>query len=291
MQRQGDELPLGGQRRSALRRFAEVRGLVGGHRMPHEHVELRAQDGVEIAATFLPGPAGAPALVQLHGFGAHRRKPSYAGFADALAERFSVLAIDLRGHGQSGGRSSLGDREVLDAEAALAWLRDRGHRWVAAVGISMGATTAVHTLVRDAPPDAVVAISSPAHLHPEPRTEPMRRLHQLWTSPPHRAGLRVVTGVRVVPVSQWSSPPHPAEVVPGASRPTLVVHGEDDHFFDVDEWRAAIGDLEAVPLWTEPPGFGHAEDGLTRAFAHRVASAIEAVHAHGRFPRRDEVAV
>ncbi|MFT5223519.1 MAG: hypothetical protein ACI867_001837, partial [Glaciecola sp.] len=35
--------PFGGRDRSTLRRFAEVRGVIGGNRMPHETVRLFAQ--------------------------------------------------------------------------------------------------------------------------------------------------------------------------------------------------------------------------------------------------------
>ncbi|WP_181788171.1 alpha/beta hydrolase, partial [Streptomyces phytophilus] len=37
-----------------------------------------------------------------------------------------------------GGRSTVGDREVLDLAAAVAWARSLGHRRVATVGFSMG---------------------------------------------------------------------------------------------------------------------------------------------------------
>lgn len=283
-----DHEPLAGGQRSALRRLLEVRGVVGGHRMPNESLTITASDGVRLAATLLPGPAGAPAVVHLHGFGAHRRKPAYAGFSDVLAEKLTVLSVDLRGHGQSTGRSSLGDREVLDAQAAIAWLRGQGHPWVGAVGISMGATSVLHTLAHPEPPDAVVAISAPARLHTEPRTQAMARLHTLWTSPPHRLGLRLVTGVRVVPVSTWTSPPHPEEVIAATSCPVLMIHGIDDHFFDIEEWDRAAA-AAGIPLWREPAGFGHAEDGLTAEFARRVTRAVRMVHDVGTFPPRHEV--
>lgn len=282
-----DHLPLGGTDRRALRRLLETRGLVGGLSRPHVTVRLQASDGTRLAASLLPGPPGAPAVVHLHGFGAHRRKPAYAGFVDVLAEHLTVLSVDLRGHGQSAGRSSLGDREVLDAQAAVAWLRARGHDWVAIVGISMGATSAVHTLAHPDPPDAVVAISAPARLHPQPRSAPMARLHTMWTSRPHRVGMRVVTGVRVVPVDDWAAPPDPADVVAASPVPVLLVHGIDDHFFDIAEWDEAAR-VADVPLWREPTGFGHAEDGLTIDFGRRIAAAVRAAHDQGRFPDRED---
>lgn len=276
-------------RRPAWQRFLEVRGLVGGHRMPHRPVTLVAQDGVRLSASYLPGPPSAPAILHAHGFGAHRRKPAYAGFVDALARYASVLTLDLRGHGQSAGQSSLGDREVLDVDAGLAWLRAHDHEWVAGLGVSMGATSMVHRLCLDDPPDAVVAVSAPPRLHPDPRSAPMQRLHQLWTSPPHRLAFRAVTGVRVVPVRTWQSPPHPVDVVTTTDRPVLLVHGQDDHFFDVEEWRAELRGADAPVLWEEPAPFGHAEDGLSHALAARICRALEHVRDGAPFPARQEV--
>lgn len=69
--------------------------------------------------------------------------------------------------------------------------------------------------------------------------------------------------------------------------PLLVVHGEDDHLFPLDGARAlhaAAG--EPRTLWVEPPGFGHAEDGVTPAFADRLAEAVAAVVQTGRWPER-----
>ncbi len=277
----------GASRRSALRRFAEVRGLVGGFSMPHEPVRLRTSDGVTLAASHLPGPPRSPAVVLVHGFAAHRRKPAYAYLADVLARAVTVLTVDLRGHGQSAGRSTLGGNEALDVEAAVDWLRAHGQPWVGAVGVSMGATSVANALGRGVALDAAIAVSAPAHLHPEPRTDAMRRLHTLWTSPPHRAAFRAVTGVRVVHVDDFSPPLHPAEVIPRAGVPTLLVHGEDDHFFDIAEWES-IATSSDVPLWREPPGFGHAEDGVTPEFAEALARAILQVHRTGRFPERDQ---
>lgn len=276
-----------GPERSALRRLAEVRGLVGGLTMPHVDVVVRTEDGVRLRGSLLTGPAGAPALVLAHGFGAHRRKPAYALLADALAQAFHVLTIDLRGHGQSAGTSTLGGSEALDLEAAVRDLRSRGHAWVGAVGVSMGATALLTAVGRGRVDlDAAVAVSGPPHLHEVPRTDPMRRLHRLWTSPPHRVALRLVAGIRLVEVDRFVAPPHPAQVVAaGPDLPLLLVHGTDDHFFPIDEWEGVLAAAPrgAADLW-RLPGFGHAEDGIGPAFAAALSDALRDVAASNTFP-------
>lgn len=268
-----------------VRQVAETRGLVGGFAQPNVDVALRTADGVPLVASLLPGPsADAPAVVLAHGFAAHRRKPAYAALADELSAAFHVLTLDLRGHGRSGGRSALGGTEHLDLEAARAWLADQGHACVAAVGVSMGATSVAHALSQGLAFDAVVLVSGPAWLHQPPRTAPMQRLDALWRSPVARWGLDRLLGVALVPPETWPRPPDPVEAVRGVGTPVLVVHGVDDPYFplaDAEALAAAAGGR----LWAEPEGFGHAEDGIDAEgrFARRLAAALSTALAEGAF--------
>jgi uncharacterized protein len=276
----------GAVRRGPFRRYLETRGLVGGHDAHHLTTRLRAADGTLLAGTYLPGPPSPPtAVLLLHGFAANRRKPAYARLADGLARDVAVLALDLRGHGGSGGASTLGDHEVEDVRAGLAWLRAMGHRHVVTVGLSMGATSALHAASLGAPTDAVVAVSAPAWFRDVPETDPMRRLHAIWERPAARTGMRVALGVRLAGPAGWRSPPHPAAMVRTLRVPLLVVHGDDDAYFppsDADDLAAAAAGPTA--LWHEPAGFGHAEDGLDEAFVDRLRDAVVAVATAGRFP-------
>lgn len=274
--------------RGPVRRFLETRGTVGGHRVPYVEAAMRADDGTLLAASYLTGPRpDAPAVLLAHGFAASRRKPAYAYLADELSRYAHVLSLDLRGHGGSGGASTLGDREALDIEAGLRWLRAYGHRWVCVVGMSMGGTSALHAgaLLDGRGPDALVVISAPARLHEVPRTEPMRKLRGIWESPVRRQGMRALVKVRVVPPAGWTSPPHPEEAARSLEVPLLVVHGVDDAYFPIEDARSIAANAGGpVVLWEEPAGFGHAEDGVTGRFVARLGRAVESVHRDGRFP-------
>ncbi|MBW3620963.1 MAG: alpha/beta fold hydrolase [Actinobacteria bacterium] len=283
----------GQRRRGRVRRFLEARGHVGGHRAPHVETRLVTEDGTRLSGTYLPGPVGTrgPAVVLAHGFAANRRKPAYAYLADGLAQRMSVLALDLRGHGGSGGISTLGDREALDVAAGIAWLRAYGHRWVGAVGLSMGATSVLHAGARGAPADAIVVVSATARFRMPAETPPMQRLASVWHTPWKRHGLRALLRVRIVPPTAWTSPGHPEDLVAGISAPLLVVHGDDDAYFPTDDARAlAAGAAGPAALWIEPAGFGHAEDGITATFVEALSDAILEAHRTGRFPARPAVA-
>jgi uncharacterized protein len=275
-------------RRGPLRRYLEARGVVGGHHAHHVATRLRTADGTRLAGTYLPGPNRAPtAVLLLHGFAANRRKPAYARLADGLAEAVPVLALDLRGHGGSGGTCTFGDHEVADVEAGLRWLRALGHRHVVTVGLSMGGTAALHAASLGAATDAVVAISAPAWFRDVPDTDALRRLHTVWHRRSARAGLRVVLGVNLAGPTAWRSPPHPVEMVTRIHQPLLVVHGADDAYFPPTD-ADALAAVAAGPttLWQEPAGFGHAEDGLRPDVIARLRAAIVAVTTADRFPDR-----
>jgi pimeloyl-ACP methyl ester carboxylesterase len=110
-----------------------------------EHV-LTMGDGVSLAATLYRqdgvAPAGGwPAVLILHGLGGSRRDVEPIAREFALQGYF-VLTVDARGHGASGGLSTLaGARETADYAAALTWLRARpgvSDQKIGAMGFSLG---------------------------------------------------------------------------------------------------------------------------------------------------------
>lgn len=79
---------------------------------------------------------GAPTLVLLHGFTGHAR--SWDSFADAMTDRYRVLALDQRGHGETAWAPA--DRyartEMVDDLAAF--VKALGLSGFALLGLSMG---------------------------------------------------------------------------------------------------------------------------------------------------------
>lgn len=282
--------PSSARRRSVARAWAETRGLVGGHAAAARDLTLHTADGVALRATLLPGPAGAgagPAVVLLHGFGAHRRKPRYAWLADELATRLTVLSVDLRGHGQSAGRSTLGADEHEDVAACVALLRDHGHPWVAVVGVSMGATSLSSACAHGVRIDAAVLISGPGWIELDPTTAPMQRLKRVWHAPGGRTAMRRLGGVHVVPHSRWEPPADPSTVATALPAATLVIHGADDLWFPHAHADAVAAGHGSATTWREPV-FGHAEDGFVDPFGRRLVTALVAASRTGHFPSRQD---
>ena len=79
---------------------------------------------------------GAPTLVLLHGFTGHAR--SWDAFADAMTDRYRVLALDQRGHGETAWAPAdrYGRTEMVDDLAAF--VKALGLSGFALLGLSMG---------------------------------------------------------------------------------------------------------------------------------------------------------
>ncbi|MER5202933.1 alpha/beta fold hydrolase [Streptomyces sp. NPDC002825] len=226
---------------------------------------LRTEDGVRIEAVYEPSGASVTdsAVVLAHGFTGSADRPAVRRAARALAARgAAVVTFSFRGHGRSGGRSTVGDREVLDLSAAVRWARELGHARVATVGFSMGGSVVLrHAALEKGTAggtDAVAAVSAPARWYYR-GTAPMRRVHWVVTRPAGRVVGRYGFGTRIDSRGWDPVPLSPVEAVPLiAPTPLLIVHGDRDAYFPLDHPRmlAAAGPAE---LWVER-GMGHAEN-------------------------------
>ncbi|MFD0315879.1 alpha/beta hydrolase family protein [Streptomyces flavalbus] len=241
---------------------------------------LYTVDGVPIDAVYDPGavvyensrpPSVQPVFVVAHGFTGDVDRPHVRRVVRALRAYGAVVTFSFRGHGASGGRSTVGDREVLDLAAAVAWARELGHARVATVGFSMGGSVVLrHAALHPDDTDAVVSVSAPARWYYR-GTAPMRRLHWLVTRPTGRLVGRYGFRTRIHHRDWDPVPLSPVEAVPRiAPTPLLIVHGDRDGYFPVDHphmLAAAAGDHGE--LWLEE-GMGHAEHAASEELLARI---------------------
>jgi pimeloyl-ACP methyl ester carboxylesterase len=241
---------------------------------------LYSIDGVRIDAGHLPGASGL-CLILAHGFTGGWRQPMTRRIASVLNRTGGVIALDFRGHGRSGGRSTVGDREVLDVDAAVRHARHLGYERIGLVGFSMGGVIVVRHAALHGGVDAVVAVSAPARWYYRD-TKPMRRVHWAIERPVGRLAARVVKRTRIAP-GGWQPEPEPPYKVAGriAPVPFLIVHGDADPFLPLDH-ATQLYDAASDPreLWIEP-GFGHAEGAATPALIRRIGDWAAANAANG----------
>jgi pimeloyl-ACP methyl ester carboxylesterase len=236
---------------------------------------LRTTDGVAIDAC-QDGQAGTGlAIVVAHGFTGSWRRPAVRRVVSLLSVHGGVISFDFRGHGRSGGRSTVGDREVLDLSAAVGWARNLGYQRVATLGFSMGAAVAVrHAGLRGRADGvhAIAAVSGPSRWYYR-GTTPMRRAHWVIERRLGRLVGRVVLGTRVASTG-WDPVPEPPDeaVALIAPIPLLIVHGDADAYFPLEHAeKLYAGAAEPRTLWIEP-GFGHAEDAASDDLVRRIGA-------------------
>ena len=247
-----------------------------------EQLTLDTSDGERLAAVHVPRPAGKgrkkglreACIVLAHGFTGAMERPAFRAVARGLSPYAGLLLFDFRGHGGSTGRSTLGDREVLDVDAAVAAARGLGYRQVVTCGWSMGASVVVRQAALTGGVDAVIAVSGPSRWHVRDSI-PMRKLMWLVETKPGRAVARRAYNVRIG--ETWARDPEsPVEVVGKvAPTPLLVVHGRDDHYFGIDHAQALYAAAgQPSELWLVD-GFGHAEAGATPELLERIGAHVQ----------------
>ncbi|HAN70130.1 MAG TPA: alpha/beta hydrolase [Actinobacteria bacterium] len=259
---------------------------------------LTALDGVPISAMHIAAQSGGDEVgfVVVHGFTGNWRQERVQKIIRRLRDFGGVVALDLRGHGRSGGATTVGDEEVLDVAAAVAWARELGYRQVVTVGFSLGGAVVLREAALMAQGsgavDAVVSVSAPAFWFYR-GTRIMRIAHWMVETAPGRALMRVRRtriSSRGWPEEHPVSPSEAAALLPGI--PLLVVHGDADHYFPLEHPHAIhaaalAGGASRSELWIES-GIGHAESAIPEETIDRIgqwalsALAAEADTAGGR---------
>jgi pimeloyl-ACP methyl ester carboxylesterase len=232
---------------------------------------LTTDDDVALAALAYGTSSALVAIVFGHGFTGSQRNRKVVELATALAARgFAVYTADFRGHGASAGRSTLGEHEVLDLEAVVAFARDH-HDRVVTVGASMGAFVALRHAGLGGQVDAVVAISSPAFgtIPKMPRAQVLGRLAR------SERGRRLLArhGTRVDPDVRVTNAP--IELAPAiAPTPVAIVHGGRDRYVPLRDAQALHERLGSPRRLIVLPDFGHGEAGFGPGFAEILERLI-----------------
>ncbi len=240
-----------------------------------EPFTLYADDGIRIDAALYERSKPPPAAVVLaHGFSGTWRSLRTRHIARTFHREATVLAFDFRGHGRSGGVSTVGHHEILDVHAAVTFLRQRGYRRIAVVGFSMGAAVALRYAGIYGTINAVASVSGPAHWYYK-GTSRMRMLHHAVELPLGRMFSRLALRTRISNGGWQETPKTPIEVAPTITpTPVLVMHGDHDAYFPLRH-AYAIADAAVEPktLWVVR-GMGHAESGMTPQLAEELRAWV-----------------
>ncbi len=223
-----------------------------------EKVTLKARgDGLEIAGWFIPSSTKRRAIILVHGKDANRTREfdrdlndkhpgEFPDLAVSLCRGgFSVLMIDLRGHGESGpSRFGFGLTERRDVLGAVDWLVDRGFSAgrIGVLGVSMGAAAVIGAAAEDNRIGAAVADSSYAEITSIIETQ--------WSSTTH------LPSILLLPTKWFAKQVfdcdldsvRPVDEIGSIRRPILLIHGETDPLTPPEHARRLE---EAAKPWAE----------------------------------------
>lgn len=234
-----------------------ARTIVGNAppRLGAETVAFPSRSGSVIRAWLAPGRPGAGAVLLLHGMGGNRG--SMLARARFLHQAgFTILAPDFQAHGESPGRHiTFGELESLDAEAALAFLRESapGER-VGIIGISMGGAA---SLVGSKPlaVDALVLES----VYPTFHSAVADRLH-VWLGPFGFLGDAMAPALIQLVAPHIGVDPkrlRPIDAIANVNEPLLLIAGTEDQYTHLDESRALFARAQSPKEIWEVLGAGH----------------------------------
>lgn len=239
---------------------------------PEQRMALSAADGVRLNAWRLQGPPDARcSVVLVHGFVNWSRTPNIHRFAHLLASRAHVIVPDMRGHGQSGGRCSMGRREPLDVDAAVRAAAAAGLP-VVTVGTSLGGASSLLHAGTYGGVAGTVAVSAPAW--GEVDREGSQRVRRWVMGRSGRAMLAAFLRTRVEVDCEYL-PKAEATVATIAPAFTIVAHDPDDWYFGPQHAESIYAWAnEPKDLWWYP-GAGHGGDLLTGGFAARLLAELD----------------
>jgi uncharacterized protein len=235
-------VPVGFAAYASLRHPDEIGAPPAGF----ANVSLAADDGVPLAAWYAP-PRNGAAIVLVHG-GTGSREEVRAHASLLRDAGYGVLALDLRGHGTSGGDgNAFGWEGTRDVQAAVAYLQgDDSVRAIGGLGLSLGGEVLLGALNATPALGAVVSEGATYRSIDEYLTVPGRDdLVRSWMPRLIYAATGIFTGdAPPVPIagSIAGAPDVPLLLIASGTEPDEAVY--NTHF------AAAAG--ERARLWIVP---------------------------------------
>ena len=236
--------------------------------LEYQPVEMRAADGIELFAWFLPA-RGTPraTVLYLHGNG-ENISTQFANVAWLPAQGFNVLALDYRGYGGSQGTPSLAGVQ-LDIDAAMQTLLERPDvdpQRIIVFGQSLGAALAVHYVAHSSFRKSVraVVLDSPFSDYRLIAREKLAGFFLTW---PFQWLPRMTVDNDFSPV---------ASIEALSPIPVLFIHGEQDLIVPPHHsQRLYERAREPKQLWVVPET-GHIQAVRSREMRQRLAQFLEA---------------
>lgn len=249
--------------------------------MPFELMHIVSHDGLDLYARFYEFATGAPIEIMFHGYRGTAERDLAGGVQRAAMLGRSVLLVDQRCAGKSGGKViSFGINEHKDC---LNWIKFACQHFgpearFILTGISMGASTVLMAADKELPENVVGILADCGYTNARDIIRKVIRQMGLpaWFFYPFvRLGARIYGHFQLEADSAL-------EAVKNARVPIIFFHGEDDDFVPCPMSRENYEACSSRKMLVTIPGAGH---GLCYPVApERYLSALREFFAD-EFPR------
>ncbi|MEM7725162.1 MAG: alpha/beta fold hydrolase [Cyanobacteria bacterium P01_A01_bin.45] len=197
-----------------------------------EDISFQTDDGVEISGWWIPAPKFSsdsqilqnPTLIVLHSLGGTRQ--DFLNFYLPIWQKgFNLTLIDMRGHGNSGGKYfTYGFHERKDISKLIDYLQDKkqvNNQKIAIMGISAGGTVAILSANYDKRIQALVSIAAFADLD-QTITKQVPWLPLFWK----KRVLKKAEKIAKFKIAEIS----PVKQIKKLDCPIFIVHGTADKY-------------------------------------------------------------
>ncbi len=245
---------------------------VGAPPAGFEAITLTTDDQITLAGWYKP-PLNGAVIIVIHGAGASRE--GMRPYAELLARHgYGVLALDLRGHGASGGSTNrLGWQGTRDVKAAVDYLKTRTEvKTIGGLGSSLGGEVLLGAASECPAIKAIVADGATTRSLAELLALPTERpLYRNFTARVMYAAVQILSG---------ETPPQPlldSMLAAPSTSYLLIAGGNNKQEVAFNELFAATLN-ERARLWVAP---GAAHTGAMRLYPdeyeQRVVAFFDAV--------------
>lgn len=265
---------------SAPKRNFDPANNPGQYTLKFEEVTYPSRgDQTKIAAWFIPATDASKAIILVHGRDDSRTKAfkgKFPGFAASLVKAgYSVLMIDLRGHGQSGdGRFTFGIKERWDVQGGMDWLVSQGLApgSIAVFGYSLGAGSVLGAAADEPGIGAVVTEAAFADIKPV--------IQQNWAKESGLPNLLLSPSLSMIKLLYGYdvAASRPLDEVSRISpRPVLLIHCTTDEMIAYANMQKLAVKMPQAKTWTIegcPHGFAYNFD--PAAYTQHVVQFLDA---------------
>jgi alpha-beta hydrolase superfamily lysophospholipase len=257
-------------------RRRRVEGTPADLGLRYDEVQFTSADGIALLGWYMESPGARGTVVLVHDVDGTRADRSLGLLTlqrDYLRRGLNVLAFDLRGRGESGGRRyTFGARERSDVEAAVEFARTRASELPVIVhGFGLGGALAIVGAAEGLPVDLVIADSAFSSVRAYLRRRWSRIPRPTFTFACRLARRRFGADADAL---------RPLDAVAAASPvPVLFIHGEVDKLVPVTHTlNIAAASLNPRNVIWRVPGAGHctAYRRAPEAYVRRCVDFIEA---------------